>query len=73
MHFDQLEVAEETQNICKRCKKIINSNDIKTHYHTGYECKTITCEHCKQINIVGYREQYGFDVNKDKRFYTYRR
>ena len=68
--------AEDVQNMtCGKCnsKILYDKKDIKIHYHTGYECHTVKCPYCKRINIIGYVEQYGFDVNNDIRFYQYKK
>ena len=68
--------AEDSRKtVCTKCNKIVKYDvkDIKIHYHTGYDCKTVQCPYCKRVNIIGYDEQYGFNVNKDKRFYQYKR
>ena len=68
--------AEDTQKIvCSKCHKIISYGpaNVSTHYHLGYDSKTVQCPYCKRFNIIGYTEQYGFDVNKDVRFYTYKK
>ena len=39
----------------------------------GYSTKLVKCPECGQINIIGYVEDDGFDVNYDLRFYEYRR
>ena len=35
----------------------------------GYATKICICNHCGMKNIVKIVEDYGLDVNKDKRFY----
>lgn len=35
----------------------------------GYSTKLVECPYCKQLNIVRNHEDFGLDVNKDKRFY----
>lgn len=73
MHLKQPIIAEDgtKKTICRRCKKIITYMDeqVQVHYHIGYDSLTIVCPHCKRVHILGYREQFGFDVNNDKRYY----
>lgn len=35
----------------------------------GYSTKLCRCPHCNQINVIKHYEDYGLEVNKDKRFY----
>ncbi len=58
--------------ICKKCGKS-TEHDNKTirwdEHGYGYSTKICICKHCGMINIVKVVEDYGVDVNKDKRFY----
>lgn len=75
MHFKQPIIAEDRtdKTVCRRCKKIITytTDNVQTYYHIGYDTQTIVCPYCKRVHILGYREQFGFDVNNDKRYYLY--
>ena len=35
----------------------------------GYSTRLTRCPHCNKIIVLGYIEDYGLDVNNDKRFY----
>lgn len=36
----------------------------------GYSTRLVRCKHCGKIVVLGYIEDYGLDVNADKRFYV---
>ena len=72
--INQKNAEDSHKMVCSKCNKVVNYNAkyVKIHYHIGYDCRTVQCTYCKRINIIGYEEQYGFDVNNDKRFYQYK-
>lgn len=73
MVLEQQKIAEDVRTFrCRKCKKevLYTSEQVRTYYHLGYDTKTITCPYCERVTkILDYREQYGFDVNNDERFY----
>ena len=73
MHFEKPIIAEDSSKsmICKKYNRrfTYKPEQVQIHYHIGYDTKTIICPYCERVHILGYREQYGFDVNNDKRFY----
>ena len=57
---------------CIQCKEEYESTDELTYWDesgSGYSTKLSRCPHCGQLNIVGYKEDRGCDLNKDKRWY----
>ena len=61
---------------CCKCDGIIRITPEITMWDEsgyGYSTKLVKCPECGQINIIGYVEDDGFDVNYDLRFYEYRR
>ena len=57
---------------CKKCKTIFSYSpeDVWWDEHgTGYSTKLIKCPECGCVNVLSHKEDYGFDVNNDRRFF----
>lgn len=62
----------KTSRICKKCKKSFEYKPDDVFWDEqgyGYSTKLCVCKNCGTINILKYKEDYGFDVNYDERFY----
>lgn len=61
---------------CKKCKSIFSYMPEDTWWDekgSGYSTKLVSCLHCGCINVIKHNEDYGTDVNRDLRFYEYKR
>lgn len=57
---------------CIQCQEDFECTDELVYWDDrgyGYSTKLCRCPHCGQINILKYKQDYGFDVNKDERWY----
>ena len=65
---------EKEHKECKKCKTIFSYTPDETFWDEsgmGYSTKLIRCSECGCINVINHVEDYGFDVNNNKRFYEY--
>lgn len=60
---------------CRQCGEVFSYEESDTIWFEWkfYSEKTISCPHCKFVNVLKYEDQLGLNVNEDKRFYDYRR
>ena len=62
----------EEHKECKKCKTIFSYSPEDVWWDengTGYSTKLTKCPECGCINIIQYNEDYGLDVNNDRRFF----
>lgn len=78
MKFDQyeedyLEVKKNDSAVCSRCGgfKVKPDNIWFDEQGYGYSTKLTQCPHCGKIVILKHIEDYGLNVNSDRRFYDY--
>ena len=63
---------EREHKECKKCKTLFSYSpeDVWWDDHgTGYSTKLVRCSECGCINVIQHNEDYGLDVNSDKRFF----
>lgn len=65
---------KQNSAICSSCGEFnIQPEDVWfDEQGSGYGTKLTRCAHCGKIVILGFIEDYGLDVNNDKRYYEYK-